>query len=191
MLVTGGAGFIGSHLVDALLERGDRVTVLDRLSAGGSLANLAQHDGDPRLTFVQGDVRDAALVERLVGRCRRRRARGRRDPRRPQHRRAGGVPRHERARHAGRCSTPCRAHGTRMLMISTDEVYGAGRPDGRALRRGRAAAPAQPVRGEQGRRRPALRRVRSATYGAARRRRCGARTRSAPARSSAWCRRSR
>ena len=43
VLVTGGAGFIGSHLVDALLERGDRVAVLDRLSAGGSLANLEHH----------------------------------------------------------------------------------------------------------------------------------------------------
>ena len=42
VLVTGGAGFIGSYLVDALIERGDRVTVLDRLSAGGSLANIVQ-----------------------------------------------------------------------------------------------------------------------------------------------------
>ena len=66
VLVTGGAGFIGSHLVDALLERGDRVTVLDRLSAGGSLSNIVHHDGDPRLRFVQGDVRDAAAVDRLV-----------------------------------------------------------------------------------------------------------------------------
>ena len=66
VLVTGGAGFIGSHLVDALLGRGDRVTVLDRLSAGGSLANLAQHDAEPRMTFVRGDVCDASLVDRLV-----------------------------------------------------------------------------------------------------------------------------
>src|SRR3954452_875146 len=67
VLVTGGAGFIGSHLVDALLADANvRVTVLDRLSIGGSRANLEQHDGDPRFTFVQGDVNDEALVRRLV-----------------------------------------------------------------------------------------------------------------------------
>ena len=67
VLVTGGAGFIGSHLVDALLERpSTTVTVLDRLSTGGSRANLEAHDGDPRLRFVLGDVVDAELVDGLV-----------------------------------------------------------------------------------------------------------------------------
>ena len=52
VLVTGGAGFIGSHLVDALLARPDtRVTVLDRLSAGGSRMNLQAHADDPRFSF--------------------------------------------------------------------------------------------------------------------------------------------
>ena len=51
-LVTGGAGFIGSHLVDALLVSGHQVTVLDDLSAGKA-ANL-----DPRATLIEGDVAD-------------------------------------------------------------------------------------------------------------------------------------
>jgi nucleoside-diphosphate-sugar epimerase len=55
VLVTGGAGFIGSHLVDALVERGARVRVLDDLSTG-SRDNLAHH-GD-RVELLQGDLRD-------------------------------------------------------------------------------------------------------------------------------------
>src|SRR5215469_16559531 len=49
-VVTGGAGFIGSHMVDVLLERGYRVRVIDNLS-GGRTANLAHHARDPGLTF--------------------------------------------------------------------------------------------------------------------------------------------
>ncbi len=67
VLVTGGAGFIGSHLVDLLLaHRGTRVTVLDKLTYAGSRENLAQHEGDPRLRFVRGDVADPAVVAPLV-----------------------------------------------------------------------------------------------------------------------------
>lgn len=55
VLVTGGAGFIGSHLVEALVERGGRVTVLDDLSAG-SERNLERVR--PRVRFVKGDIRD-------------------------------------------------------------------------------------------------------------------------------------
>jgi len=64
-LVTGGAGFIGSHLVDALLARGSSVTVLDDLSTGKA-AHLATHDGDPCFTAVRGSVLDAELVASLV-----------------------------------------------------------------------------------------------------------------------------
>lgn len=66
ILVTGGAGFIGSNLVDALLARGNRVRVLDNLSMG-KLANLPM--GNPQLTFIEGDVADAVLVSRAVAGC--------------------------------------------------------------------------------------------------------------------------
>ena len=61
VLVTGGAGFIGSHLVHGLLDRGDRVRVLDNLSTG-SKANLAGLD----VEFIEGDIRDAAVVQESI-----------------------------------------------------------------------------------------------------------------------------
>jgi UDP-glucose 4-epimerase len=66
VLVTGGAGFIGSHLVDALLAQGCRVRVLDNLSMG-KLANLPLDN--PCLEFIQGDVADAAVVTQAVAGC--------------------------------------------------------------------------------------------------------------------------
>ena len=66
VLVTGGAGFIGIHLVDwALAQGAKRVVALDSLVAG-RLEFLSHLDGEARLEFVRGDVRDAALVTRLV-----------------------------------------------------------------------------------------------------------------------------
>jgi UDP-glucose 4-epimerase len=61
--ITGGAGFIGSHLADALIARGDSVTILDNLSTG-SKENIA-HILD-RVTFVEGDIRSQELVEQLT-----------------------------------------------------------------------------------------------------------------------------
>lgn len=62
-LVTGGAGFIGSHIVTALVERGDEVRVLDNLSTG-TLKNLAHLGG--KVELVEGDVTDAAQVDQAV-----------------------------------------------------------------------------------------------------------------------------
>ena len=61
--ITGGAGFIGSHLADSLIARGDSVTILDNLSTG-SKKNIA-HLGD-KITVHEGDIRDKELVDQLV-----------------------------------------------------------------------------------------------------------------------------
>ena len=63
VLVTGGAGFIGSHIADALAARGDRVRVLDNLSTGRR-ENLSQ--SGERIDFVHGDLTDPAVVARSV-----------------------------------------------------------------------------------------------------------------------------
>ena len=66
ILITGGAGFIGSHLSDALLAKGHAVRILDDLSTG-KRSNLQLHN--PRLELIEGDVADAALVTRAVAGC--------------------------------------------------------------------------------------------------------------------------
>ncbi len=64
VLVTGGCGFIGSHLVDALIESGSDVTVLDNLSSS-TLEYLRPHVEVGKLRFVKGDIRDFNVVSRL------------------------------------------------------------------------------------------------------------------------------
>jgi UDP-glucose 4-epimerase len=64
-LITGGAGFIGSHLADVLLERGDEVAVLDDLSTG-SERNISHHFDRPAFVFHRGSVLDPELVRALV-----------------------------------------------------------------------------------------------------------------------------
>ncbi len=144
VLVTGGAGFVGSHLVDLLLERPDTsVAVLDRLSTGGSRANVEHYERNPRFAFVRGDVNDVGAVDDLV-------------------RQADAVIHAAAESHVDRSiDAPreflesnllgtqtvleaCRAHGTRMLMISTDEVYGAGDPDGGLFEEDHALVPRSP-----------------------------------------------
>ncbi|MEX0984167.1 MAG: SDR family NAD(P)-dependent oxidoreductase [Actinomycetota bacterium] len=129
VLVTGGAGFVGSHLVDLLLAQGRRVTVLDRLSTGGSRMNLEQHEDNASFHLVHGDVNDRALARALV-------------------QEAGAVIHAAAESHVDRSIDDprpffesnvlgtqaileaVRSSGARMLMISTDEVYGPGDPAG-------------------------------------------------------------
>ncbi len=129
VLVTGGAGFIGSHLVDALLGRPDTaVTVIDALTYAGSMDNLAPYRDDPRFAFVRGDVADAAAVRPLVAA-------------------ADRVIHAAAETHVDRSIEgpgafvltnvvgtqvvldACREGETPLLAVSTDEVYGPGRKD--------------------------------------------------------------
>ena len=64
-LVTGGAGFIGSHLAEELLATGWWVDVLDNLSTGRK-HNLAAMGGHPGLTFIEGSATDEATLARLI-----------------------------------------------------------------------------------------------------------------------------
>jgi dTDP-glucose 4,6-dehydratase len=117
--------------------------VLDRLSTGGSRANLEAHDGDPRLRFVLGDVADAELVDELVAG-------------------AHSVIHAAAESHVDRSiEDPAaflrtnvigtqsvlessRRHGVRMLMLSTDEVYGPGEPTESVFGEGHPLKPASP-----------------------------------------------
>jgi dTDP-glucose 4,6-dehydratase len=127
VLVTGGAGFIGCNFVRHALGVSDRVevVVLDALTYAGHLSSLADVADDPRLTFVHGDIRDGALVDRLVA-----------DVDAVVHFAAeshvdrsieGPVPFLEtNVVGAGVVFDACRRHDTgRVLHISTDEVYGS------------------------------------------------------------------
>lgn len=129
VLVTGGAGFIGSHLADALLGAGARVTVVDKLTYAGSLANLAEHQANPRFRFVRGDVAEPTAVEPLVA-----------EADRVLH--AAGETHVDRSI-AGPAEfvvtnvvgtqvvlEACREHARPLLVVSTDEVYGQNDPDG-------------------------------------------------------------
>ncbi len=144
VLVTGGAGFIGSHLVDLILESPDaRVTVLDRLSTGGSRANLEDHEADPRLRLVVADVNDVDTVHDAV-----------REVDAVIH--AAAEAHVDRSIDAPRAFVDanvvgtqtilesCRVTETRLLMVSTDEVYGAGDPAGGVFGEDHAVAPRSP-----------------------------------------------
>ena len=117
VLVTGGAGFLGSHLVERLLHDGDRVTVLDDLSTGDR-ANLRGVEGHPRLDVRIGDVRempdlDVDAIAHLA--CPASPLHYQRDPMRTLDVQTIGT----RA-----VVDLAAAHGARFLLASSSEVYG-------------------------------------------------------------------
>jgi nucleoside-diphosphate-sugar epimerase len=65
VLVTGGAGFIGSHIVDKLLEKGFEVTVFDNLDTG-HIENIESHQSKENFHFIKGDIRDFSLVKKIM-----------------------------------------------------------------------------------------------------------------------------
>jgi UDP-glucose 4-epimerase len=67
-LITGGAGFIGSHLAERLLSEGQQVTIIDNLSTG-QLANIAHLEGDPCFHYAIEDIRNIHVMDRLVSEC--------------------------------------------------------------------------------------------------------------------------
>ncbi len=67
-MITGGAGFIGSHLAEQLLKDGYRVTVVDNLSTG-SLKNIKSFSRHPQFDFIEGDISDIGLMEKTTKRC--------------------------------------------------------------------------------------------------------------------------
>ncbi len=141
LLVTGGAGFIGSCFTRDVLARrdGTRITVLDKMTYAGNRANLAPAEADPeqagRLGFVIGDIADAAVVAPLVAEAdavvnfaaESHVDRSILDPEAFLRTDVMGVhvlleaarAEAERARKGGRAAAP------RLLQVSTDEVYGS------------------------------------------------------------------
>jgi dTDP-glucose 4,6-dehydratase len=125
ILVTGGAGFIGSTYVQLVLERypDDRVTVLDALTYAGSRRNLERLQAESRLSFVHGNIADAALVDELVGKvdavvnfaAETHVDRSLLDPEAFMRSNVHGIYVLLGAAHR---------HGRRLTQVSTDEVYG-------------------------------------------------------------------
>jgi UDP-glucose 4-epimerase len=123
-LVTGGAGFIGSHLVDRLVASGDDVTVLDDFSTGRR-RNIEHHANTRSVRVVEGTILDEPVVERLVG-----------DSDRVFHLAAAVGVAHivanplasllVNSRGTENVLTACAKHGSKVLITSSSEVYGRG-----------------------------------------------------------------
>ena len=124
VLVTGGAGFIGSHLCEELLQRGHEVWALDDLSTG-RVENLRTFDRHPRFRFLEGNVMDGPLVHGLIAQCDR-----------VYHLAAAVGVKYvldnplrsllTNIRGTEVVLEACAAHGRKVLVTSSSEVYGKG-----------------------------------------------------------------
>ena len=155
ILVTGGAGFIGSNFVLDWVARGGRVINLDLQTYAGNPENLASLSGNPRHTFVRGDIADAALVSSLLREHR---------PRAVIHFAAeshvdrsivapdafvrtnvyGTFTLLEQSRHYWASQAEAERSAFRFLHVSTDEVYGSLGPDDAPFTETKAFAPNSP-----------------------------------------------
>ncbi len=155
ILVTGGAGFIGSNFVLDWVEGGGRVVNLDKLTYAGNLENLASLEGNPAHTFVRGDIRDVGLVGRLLEEYR---------PRAVVHFAAeshvdrsivgpeaflqtnidGTFSMLQAARGYYEGLVGAEREGFRFLHVSTDEVYGTLTPEAAAFHEETPYAPNSP-----------------------------------------------
>ena len=157
---TGAAGFIGSHLVDALLERGARVRVLDNLS-NGQRENLA-HCAD-RIEFIEGDIRDVEACRRACAEHRRRVPPGRPRLRAALDEGSGDEHRRQRRRDRQRLRRrPRRGRPAGRLCLLLERLR---RQHALPKKEGEEGAPLSPVRALQGDERGARRRLRAAATG--------------------------
>ena len=70
LLITGGAGFIGSNFILNRIEKGDQVVNLDKLTYSGNLNNLVSVQNRENYSFVRGDIGDKSLVRKIFSECR-------------------------------------------------------------------------------------------------------------------------
>ena len=156
IFVTGGAGFIGSNFVlDWLAGGGEPVLNLDKLTYAGNLANLASLQDDARHRFVQGDIGDTALLERLLAQHRPRavvnfaaESHVDRSIHGPgefiQTNVVGTFRLLEAARQYWQALPATEKEAFRFLHVSTDEVYGTLAPDAPAFTEQHVVEPNSP-----------------------------------------------